>query len=550
MSGRPVRGERSLPVLSGLLLASAFPPFDLLIPSFVALVPLLVYVAEREPGREGRWAALRAGFITGLIYFGLLLYWLVVALVFYSALAIPAYILTTVVLAGLVATFAWLLHYATEHTRAPLAIAAPVLWTAMEWVQANLGDLAFPWLGLGTSLTGFPELAGAADLVGARGLTFWLAAVNALAATAVVRARAGRSVWAAAAAAALVAVTPAAYGLWRAGTLVVRPAARVAVVQPNIPEDIKLDPQQAIDSSLASLHRLVARIEPGSADVVVFPEVALPVALQHPSGAPLLEAARAMSARVRAPVLAGAYGLGSGPGRPDIFNSAFLITGDGIAGPPYDKIRLVPFVERIPFVDPRRLEWLIGRVQYFGGLARGRDTRVMVVGDARFGVLICYESAFADLAREYRRAGADYLVNITNDAWFGREAWYGRTSALWQHPAHLVMRAIEQRVGIARVANTGVSMFVDPLGRVYGRTELFEPAVQVATVYTTDAVTLYARWGDWVGTGAALLAALLVVAAWSIDREGAAGAPRAAGPWPWRRRRSPAGSTASSAGGP
>src|SRR5690606_14140259 len=212
VNGRLVRGERSLPVLSGILLASAFPPFDLLIPSFVALVPLLVYVAGREPGREGRWAACRAGFITGLIYFGLLLYWLAVALVFYSALAIPAYILTTVVLAGFVSAFAWLLHYAGEHARAPLAIAAPLLWTAMEWVQANLGDLSFPWLGLGTSLTGFPELAGAADLVGARGLTFWLAAVNALVATAVVRARAGRPAWVAAGAAVLVAATPAAYG--------------------------------------------------------------------------------------------------------------------------------------------------------------------------------------------------------------------------------------------------------------------------------------------------------------------------------------------------
>src|SRR5690606_25846245 len=133
-------------------------------------------------------------------------------LVFYSALAIPAYLLTTAALAGSVAVVAWLLHFVREHARVPIIVAAPVLWTAAEWVQGNLGDLSFPWLGLGTSLAAFPVLAGAADLVGARGLTFWLAAVNALLADAVLRARAGRPVLRSAAAAALATAVPALYG--------------------------------------------------------------------------------------------------------------------------------------------------------------------------------------------------------------------------------------------------------------------------------------------------------------------------------------------------
>ena len=535
MSALPPRGEHLFPVLTGALLVTAFPPFALLLPSFIALVPLLVFVAERQPGPAGRWAAARGGFLAGLVYFGLLLYWMVVALVFYSALAIPAYLLTTTILAGFVAVFAWLLHFVREHGRVPLVVAAPVLWTAAEWVQGNLGDLSFPWLGLGSSLAAYPVLAGAADLVGSRGLTLWLAAVNALVAEAVLRARAGRPVLQTAVATVAVAAMPALYGWWRAETLEMRPAARVAVVQPNIPEDLKLDRAQALDSSLASLRRLMAQIEPGSVDVVVWPEVTLPAALQHPAEAGLVEAVREMSAQVRAPIIAGAYGLGGGSERPAIYNSAFMVTEGGLIGYPYSKIHLVPFVERVPFIDPSRLEALVGELRYFGALSPGEDTPIMVAAGASFGILICYESAFAALARQYRRAGTDYLVNMTNDAWYGREAWYGRTTALWQHPAHLVMRAIEQRVGVARAANTGISMFVDPVGRTYERTPLFEPAVRVATVYTTDVVTLYARWGDWVGSGATLLAVVLVTGAWLAAREAAAPA-RGARFWPWAAR--------------
>ena len=111
------------------------------------------------------------------------------------------------------------------------------------------------------------------------------------------------------------------------------------------------------------------------------------------------------------------------------------------------------------------------------------------------------------------RAGADFLVNITNDGWYGRDAWWGRTTALWQHPAHMVMRAIETRTGVARAANTGFSLFVDPLGRVSARTPLFEPTVRVATLRTTRSIPLFVRWGDWVGSAAAVAAFVLLTVA-------------------------------------
>ena len=111
----------------------------------------------------------------------------------------------------------------------------------------------------------------------------------------------------------------------------------------------------------------------------------------------------------------------------------------------------------------------------------------------RFGVIICYESAFEDLPRRYRALGADFLVNITNDAWFGR------TSAPRQHASHLVLRAIETRMGIARPANSGISEFVDPLGHAYAASKLGEEALVADRLRTSDVMTLYVRWGDWVG---------------------------------------------------
>lgn len=503
-----------LPLLSGVLLFLSFPPAKLLVPPFVALVPFLLFVSERPIGSEGRWSAARGGFLMGLAYFGLLLYWLVVALIHYSALAIPAYTLTVLVLAGFTGTFGWALHYVRERVpRVPFALSAALLWTAIEWVQGHLGDLSFPWLGLGSALSSFPTLAGAAELVGARGLSFWLALVNGMIAWGVLRARGGQRVAWPAIATALVIAVPVGFGVWRAATLEMRPAARVAVVQPNIPEDLKMQRAAAVDSTLSSLDALMPRIEPGSVDLVVWPEVTLPAFIMLPDERYLLSRIEAMSEAVGAPIVAGAYGADfDEDGDATAFNSAFVVTGAGPTGETYHKKYLVPFVERIPFIDPARLESILGNLRYFGGLGRGRDAPPFSVPGGEYGVLICYESIFAPHAREFRQRGVDFLVNMTNDAWYGREPWYARTAALWQHPAHMVMRAIENRVGVARAANTGISMFVDPLGRTYEETDLFTADVRVATVYTTDVTTLFTRWGDWLATGATLAALALLVA--------------------------------------
>lgn len=505
---------------------------------FVGLAPLALWIHGLPPGAEGRRAAVRGSLLFGTLYFGVVFYWILVALIWFTPLAVLAYLGSLLMLAALAGLFGWMLHRSVHVVKVPLWLALPVTWTAAEWFRAHWpGPLAFPWLGLGTSLSGFPELVGVAELVGARGVTFWIALVNGLVATVVLRLRgasvegnatsvssgaasgggrwrASASLWAAVGAVAVAA--PMAWGVWRAGNLEVREVGQVAVVQPNIPEHIKLDGQTALDSTLSSLDGLMPRVPPGSVELVVMPEVTLPLY-------PRADYARGWMARIQgyarevgAPVILGGLGytgdLLAGSYVP--YNSAFLVEPQGLTDYQYDKRYLVPMVERVPLLPA---PWL-RNLSYFGKFGVGEGWPLAVADDAAYGVLICYESTYPQGSRNFRLEGADVLVNITNDAWYGREPWYARTTALWQHPAHMVMRAIENRMGVARAANTGISLFVDPVGRVYNDTELFTADVRVDTVYTTDVVTFYTRYGDLLGNASALGALLLVVGSVYLTR--------------------------------
>lgn len=524
--------ELTLPILSGLLLTLSFPPFHLLLPPFIALVPFLLFLASCPPDREGRASAMRGAFWMGVVYYGTLLYWLFAALVFYTWLALLGYLITVVVLAGVLSGVGYAAHRLRSAHTLPFWATLPFLWTAGEWLRGHLGDLAFPWLGLGHALTGFPVLVGFADVVGARGVTFWLVAANALIAEAWLGRR--RRIWRplAGALTAVLAV-PVGYSVYRWYTLDTRPAAEVLVVQPNIPEDLKLEREQAIDSSRTALERLTVdglRDAPGT-QLVVWPEAALPDFIQS---FPDWEAwVSRMARRDRVAFIFGALDLKRFPGGGyEYYNAALFVTSEGRTAGIYRKHYLVPVVERVPFVPLRWIRalrrsaahgWnlpLLGNVgtffEYFGGFGQGDREPVFQVDGARVGVLVCYESIFPGLSRTYRRRGANLLVNITNDAWFGRERpWWSRTSALYQHPAHLVMRAIENRIGVARAANTGISLFVDPRGRIHEATPLFEPATRHMAVQTTDELTVYARFGDVVGWMSALsVVALMLASVW------------------------------------
>jgi apolipoprotein N-acyltransferase len=403
------------------------------------------------------------------------------------------------------------LHAARRATRWPFAILLPVVWTASELVINYMSDLAFPWLPLGLATARFPTLAQIADLSGVRGVSFWVAATAGLLADAWLLRAYPRRALVRVGIVAVLAAAVAGYGRWRLSTIAMQPVAPIAIVQPNIPQEEKWQDENRdrIVAMLASLTRDGMRS--GAPRLVVWPEVALPGYLvQHPDWADTL---RALSAPARVPILFGVLDVEflssrapDGTQEYEVFNAAMTTDSTGAIARqrPYRKEFLVPVVERVPFLDP---DWFKG-LKYFGGFGRGRDQAPFRYAFGEAGVLICYESIFPQLSREYRRGGAEILVNITNDAWFGRSI------APHQHEAHLALRAIENRVGIVRAANTGISAYVDPLGRFHGETALESSASRTYQVQTTSVTTLFLRVGDWVSLGSLIATVGLVVAAW------------------------------------
>jgi apolipoprotein N-acyltransferase len=506
------RDDWRLIVGGAVLLCAAYPPFHLFLPSFLCLVPAVwLIMAGAEDPRPVR-RHLVQGFWFGLLGNGLVLYWITVALWRFSRLSALGYLVTIVVLGVSCAAAFAVTGWVVRRTRVGPVVVFPIVWTTVEWAIGHLPQVGFPWLGLGTSLTGYPTVVQLADIVGARGITYLLALANAALAMAWLR-RSDRKRGALLAGGVVVGLVLAwGYGVARERGLAVRPVGRIAVLQPNVGWSEKWEPalQDSIVEGLLNLSaRALYESRPG---LVVWPEAAVPGYFhRHPQWRRrIAELSRATGT----PQLVGGFHYVPGEGGSyEYYNAAFLFDslGRDAGQPVYHKQYLVPITERVPFLNPR---WF--KVRFFEGYGFGEPGPVYAVPAGRFGVLICYESAFEDVSRRYRREGADFLVNITNDAWFGG------TSAVYQHAAHLVMRAIENRVGIARAANSGISEFVDPLGRRHRRTALDTRTFVAHELVTTDAVTLYTRWGDWVGTLVLVLTAGLVGFGWWRGRRSAA----------------------------
>jgi len=482
-------------LFSAALFAIAFPPFPFVVPAFICLAPLAVAIARLAEGGGSARAAAGMGFWFGFLGYACNLYWIAIALSLYTKLAILGYLASLIWLAPFVALFAAALFTLRRGTRWPMAILLPAAWVSLELALNYLSDLSFPWLPLGLSVARIPIIAQIAELSGVRGVSFWIAAINGLLADAWLMRAERRAVIIRAAAIAASTAFVALYGAWRMSVIVMRDVAPIAVVQPNIPQEEKWQEDNR-DRIVGILSEQTRALMTGSdAQLVVWPEVALPGFLtEHPEWRDTLNA---LSAIDRTPILFGVLDIVyRTPEDYSYFNAAMLADSSGVvdAQPAYHKEYLVPVVERVPFVNP---EWFKS-LKYFGGYGRGKDQPPYQLPFGKFGVLICYESIYPQLSREYRKGGADIIVNITNDAWFGKSI------APYQHESHLVLRAIENRLGIVRSANTGISEYVDPLGRVHGATPLFTRETRTWVAQTTDLQTPYVLAGDWLGSASVL----------------------------------------------
>jgi apolipoprotein N-acyltransferase len=506
---RWARHPFKLPAVAGALLALGYFTLGLVVPNLVALVPLLVWI---DANLDQPWRVWRnAGFVFGAVLNLLILSWMrsMLAISFLGAFA---YL-------GLVAVFATglslaviVLAWMRRRTRWSFAILLPAVWMTLEWVQAH-GDLRMTAQHLGQSLGTVPFLVQFADLAGPYGVGLVLLLSNALLYEAW-RADSGARRARRLAAWGLLAGVVLAYDTWAwthppeaSGSL------RIAFLQPNVPLALKMDSadDERQDRLLAELTRKAAAMR---ADVVIWPETARPRALYSRPNTPQTYAmpeVEALAKETGVTIVAGAeYVVVHDKDRYDAYNAAFVVHPDGRLDPTWvAKVYLVPFVEAVPFevvlgplLSGRRgwARWLAG------GFRPGPEETPLPVAGTKLGMSVCYEELFFDLQRGLRNAGARVQAVITNDAWFG-------TTFFQTYQANCVrLRAIENRSSFVRVANTGISMFVDPLGRDAERTELETQEVRVSDVALTDGRTVYDRIGDvpaWIAIASFVAAAFV-----------------------------------------
>ena len=185
------------------------------------------------------------------------------------------------------------------------------------------------------------------------------------------------------------------------------------------------------------------------------------------------------------------------------YNSAYLVSPSGELVGKYDKIHLVPFGEYVPM---QHLLFFIGSLgEGIGDFKPGKEIFNFSLPQGEFGVLICFEIIFPDLCRRFVKEGANFLVTITNDAWFGR------TSAPYQHFSMATFRAVENRVFVARAANTGITGFIDPTGKILKEGRIFTQEAMTGTIRLSDLRTFYTLYGNIFAWVCSALSILLIV---------------------------------------
>lgn len=493
--------------VSGGLLVLAFPSFDMSLLAFVVLAPWLA----RIPGRSPHAAGL-GGLVAGLAFFVGSLWWIAGTIIRYGdlpgALALPVAIAVLAALALYLslygAAFAALLAWLRPTSGPAFVLEAASLWVALEYLRSHLLS-GFPWNLLGYSQYQNFALLPVTTITGVYGLSFLVLATNAGLAWAVRHWGHWREAgWVVAVVGGLVAVAllPGGWSSRDAGS---GPALSVALIQGNIAQELKWNPARQAET-LVTYQRLTqaAAVENRPA-LIIWPETAVPFSLQADGRR---EAVLAVARAVRTPLLVGAPHVDPRANR--VYNSAFLIDSTGAVTGRYDKIRLVPFGEYVPL---RRLlffaDWFV--TGGIGEFTPGEAVGLFASSAGRFGVVICYEAIFPDLVRRAFADGADFLVNITNDAWFGR------TSAPYQHLAMAAVRAVENQAYVVRAANTGISAIIAPDGRILRASGLFTQEVIAGLIQPRRETTFYTRHGDVFARGI-LWAVLFSVVAGILTR--------------------------------
>ncbi len=483
-----------LSVFSGLLLAAGFPSVDFFPLAWIALVPLMISLLDK-----GMKPAFILGMLSGFVYFFGTVFWVYNSIFFYGHL--PA-ALSAVLVAALciylsmyVAVFSMLFNYLTVRSRFPALFIAPVLWVALEFLR-TYALTGFPWALLGYSQYKFLTIIQIADITGVYGVSFLIAAVNGAVFDVFfnlpkrLKEMPLSERWPFSIGLIILCIAIIAsllYGVLKLHAGGGNHTVRASVVQGNIDQDKKWDISFQRET-ISEYKALTATAVSASPSLIVWPETAVPFIFGYDETltAEITEFGKTLGAHL---IFGGVTIKGIKDGRYQLSNSAILLSPDGNVLSVYDKIHLVPYGEYVPL---RKLFPFVNRlVEGIGDFIPGRQNTVMETPFAGIGSIVCYEIVFPGLVRKFVNNGANLLVTVTNDAWFGRY------SAPYQHFSMAVFRAVENRVPVIRAANTGVSGFIDAHGRIKRKSDIFVRAVLTEDLETgAFKKSFYTKYGD------------------------------------------------------
>jgi apolipoprotein N-acyltransferase len=468
----------------------------------IACVPLLVGVSKGS-----RRQTVFLGLLTGLVHFLLQLYWIVFVLGHYGGLplflSVPALLLLSLYMAGYVVLFSIFARESLLHLPTSSSLwLLPCGWVGLDFLRSFLFS-GFPWMDLGYGMAEVPLLFQSADIWGHYGLTFLIILLNSFFSLVIINRFNRKVALRLALPVCLLLLLTGSYSGWRwqqmEEQLGEAESMDVAVVQGNVDQAQKWNPARQGITVLGYIEksRQVMRRKP-EPELLVWPETALPF---YPAGHPLLAPIVNFVRDAEVMLLTGSpwYTIVSRqPEDINFFNSSLLFDTRGNIVARTSKSHLVPFGEYVPLKN--LLPFLAPLIEAVGDYIPGEIENPPACKKAQIGVLICLESIFPDISRKWVDAGANLLVNMTNDA------WYGRSSAPYQTLAMTRLRAVETRRTIVRSANTGFSAFIDPMGRLQGLSPLFVSWAAVENVQLMSNRTFFVRGGYLFAPGCAALA--------------------------------------------
>jgi len=525
-----------LALVSGITLALAFPIFNLPLLAWISPAVLILAVLNETP----RYALL-LGWLQGAVFYAISVPWFYNVMRQYGPLSVFAaggvFMLVVLICATLHAAFAagiaWLGRFGTARA----CLAAPFLWVSMEFALLHMPEIGFPWNLLGYAAAGNLAFVQLTTITGIFGLSLLVAAYSALLAWAAVEAAHGDR----RALRIPLGVTVVLVVVALAGPRFVpqAPADHVAhLVQTNFPVSMNYpnDWMQSHASDMDQLEELSIRSAQNPPGIIVWPEVPAPFSLQD---AHFLARAQRIARGAGGGFLVGVVDWKSLPsGGIGANNSAALLDSSGALNFIYDKIHLVPFSEYVPW-----RKWLFFATDLtglVGDFQHGTQYKVGHLPGGTFSVFICYEAIFPSEVRRFTLAGAALFVNISDDGWFGG------SSAPPQHLAMARVRAAENRRWLLRDTNSGITVSVDPYGRIVARLPAdTRGELDAPYGFRTD-LTPYARWGDWLPwlcvIAALVLLLLSVREGFARHKQYSGGLQVADAPKPalWRRRVEPA----------